>query len=84
MKPRPEVQQFALDMERVLQMNEHKGGWQSCPPAYLFRRLLEEVAEVAEWVTQQGGLDSLDFRHECVDVANFAMMLWDNSKRSRR
>ncbi len=77
---RPVLWAFALRMEAALRRNEHKGGWQSDRPEVLFRRLLEEVEELSEPLRQ--GIKGNDcVAEEAADVANFAMMLADNSGR---
>lgn len=72
---RPEVQRVSQAMERKLRRNDHKGGRSGCGQERLFGRLLEEVAELEE-VLLAGDLQGA--AEEAVDVANFAMMIWDN------
>lgn len=73
---RPEVLGFALLMEAKLRLNDHKRHWSKCADDYLFGRLKDEVEELHI---------ALTFHHrvieECVDVANFAMMIADNEAR---
>jgi NTP pyrophosphatase (non-canonical NTP hydrolase) len=71
---RPEVALFALEMERKLQENDHKGGWSRCTKQYLSMRLTQEREELRRAV-ERG--DPNDIRREAADVANFAMMLAD-------
>lgn len=47
---RPAVLAFALLMERKLQENDFKGGWQEETPASLLQRLCEETDELAQEV----------------------------------
>lgn len=83
---RESVQIFAEDMERVLQENdEDKGqeGWLSgsCSVRFLLHALKEEVEELEEALTEcvPGAVGK-----ECLDVANFAMMIrhrvWENNR----
>lgn len=74
MKHRREVDWFADQMERVLQAHDDKGHWSNCPIEYLLRRLREEVAEL------EANPSDID---EAIDVANFAMMIADASRRER-
>lgn len=75
MKPRPEVQWFAEEMERVLQRNDHKGGWQSMGHWEIHQRISEEFGEVTRTLAGAEGGSLLD---ELVDVANFCMFMADN------
>lgn len=74
---RPEVLAFAHAMEDTLQKHDaEKGacGWSVESPYYLLRRMDEEKRELSMAVK------SLSFRGiqaEAVDVANFAMMIYD-------
>lgn len=78
---RREIKYFARTMEDRLQANDHKGGWKECSLRWLLQRLREETKELQtamredapEWI-----------RKEAADVANFAMMIADNSMRSGR
>lgn len=67
-----EVMQFAGLMEVKLRENEDKDHWSGESQEYLFNRLLEEVAELF------GEMPEGELVPECVDVANFAMMMADN------
>jgi NTP pyrophosphatase (non-canonical NTP hydrolase) len=81
---RPEVLEFAHEMESELYANEKKGGWTECDFEYLFNRLKEEVGELPEaihkWQKKEGA--SLpNLVSECADVANFAMMIADIARK---
>lgn len=71
---RPSLKLFADDMERKLQKNDHKTGWLTLPVEALLRKLEIELEELKVAVQFEGDVDAMD---ECVDVANFAMMLYD-------
>lgn len=75
MKLRPEVRLFAAMMERKLQANEHKGGWQDDTALALLRRLREEADELERCL--QVGMSAPTVAYEAADVANFAMMIAD-------
>lgn len=75
---RPEVQIFGQAMERALAENDHKGGWMSETDVYLLERLKDEVREL-EQALACGSDEAI--MHEAVDVANFAMMLFDRHLR---
>lgn len=66
------VKKFAGAMELKLQRNDHKGGWGKglCTISYLRDRLIDELDEY---------IHTLDDT-ELVDIANFAMMLWNRQK----
>lgn len=72
---RPILREFAEKMEYALRENDHKGGWdeERCSVAYLERRLVEEFAEYLGAKACEIGNNPMQ---ECVDMANFAMMLW--------
>jgi len=75
---RPELRQFALRMEERLRANDHKSHWANSTEDMLFVRLEEELEELRGAVAV-GMKDAVI--HEAADVANFAMMLADNSGR---
>ena len=68
---RKEVEQFTEAMEERLKENDHKHHWSNYTPQQMFDRLEQEVDEL-RWA-----FSNESKRHECVDVANFAMMIWD-------
>ncbi|HUR93093.1 MAG TPA: hypothetical protein VMY76_00825 [Gemmatimonadales bacterium] len=72
----PYVFRFALLMEAKLDKNRHKGnreGWINDSPGALFKRLMEEAAELKFELFS--GNDSARVANEAADVANFAMMI---------
>jgi len=84
---REEVRLFAEEMEKVLQANDYKGGWDEahCTMSYLEHRLVEEVGEyfrkLEHRLIEDGYITIDDRRIELVDIANFCMMLWDRTPR---
>jgi len=79
---RPVVLQFASEMERVLKLNDHKGGWQECDVEYLRHRLVEEMGEYFRSIEAFTTSSKIQ-QKELVDIANFAMMLWDRGENGR-
>jgi hypothetical protein len=83
LKRRNAVLQFSKVMELKLQDNDHKGvdGWLNETETYLFDRLDDETKELAEAVTLHNDNPSKRkakaVMEEAVDVANFAMMVYD-------
>src|SRR3990167_1972258 len=73
-KPRHQVRQFAELMEERLKANDHKGGWDTCEPVWLLKRLREETDELEAMF---GANDFDSFQREAADVGNFAMMIAD-------
>jgi len=69
---RPEVMKFARAMEKKLRENDHKGGWEKCSEEYLIGRIKDETSELESALTMQA------VTSECVDIANFAMMISEN------
>lgn len=76
--PRDEVRWFARKMEETLKENDYKGGWQQCSYEFLIQRLIEELRELE--LTDNNNHDEVI--RECTDVANFAMMIADKSRRN--
>ena len=73
---RPSVFGFARAMEAKLEQNDHKGGWSECSIEYLEYRLIEEIGEYFA-IRAKGGIESyFNVELELVDIANFAMMLY--------
>jgi len=80
---REEILRFALKMEEKLKENDHKGGWNNSSISYLLSGIERETEELSYAVGQEGQVytrkDRSNIISECADVANFAMMLADNS-----
>jgi NTP pyrophosphatase (non-canonical NTP hydrolase) len=70
---RPPVAWFANEMERQLQANDHKTGWDHMAARQLLNRLKQETIEL-ERAIESGK----NVAEEAADVANFAMMIADN------
>lgn len=79
MELRKEVQWFAEQMEEKLRQNDYKGGWDKCSMQYLTMRLTQERKELNKLLKKKNK-SSEDITKECVDIANFAMMIADNLK----
>jgi len=75
---RPEVISFALDMERILRLNDYKGGWKQESIFYLTMNLRKEYIEVMECIEEY---DYIHLSYELTDLANTCMMLNDKLKR---
>jgi len=72
---RPEVQEFVHAMESTLRQNDYKGGWKDCSPFFLFSKMADEVVELGRALLKERSADEI--RAEAVDVANYAMMIFD-------
>lgn len=89
---RPEVVQFAQNMEFKLRKNEDKGGWEDMGLLPLFAKLGEEVGELGKvlfYGHSNTGEIFQDFMpdeitREAADVANIAMMIADQADRFER
>ncbi len=77
---RQEVKDFACMMEKVLRENDYKGGWKCCTNNYLEHRMQDEVNEVVNIHPTISKTRAKQYCKETVDVANFAMMIWDNNR----
>jgi len=76
---RPSVRRFAFHMEAVLRRNDHKPGWENDTLPDLWYRLEEETKELADAIMVPERSSGSRIRDEAVDVANFAMMIFDNT-----
>ena len=89
MELRESVRRFAEEMEKVLRANDHKEGWEELTNDCLIESLEEELNELHNlFYHREAHLDpsdtypEIDLKavvHEAIDVANFAMMLYDNN-----
>ena len=77
-KLRPEILWFAEQMEKKLQSNDYKGGWNDCSIKYLLYSLKEEIKELSDELNQKS--NSSNIIKEAADIANFAMMIADKCK----
>jgi len=74
---RSEVARFAEVMELMLREHDRKPHWTYMPQTYLLTRLCDEVQElIAAAAAPEPRLE--DIAAEAIDVANFAMMIYDN------
>lgn len=71
------VLKFAIVMEQKLKENEGKGGWENNSFDSLLELMDSEVSELKHSIRVDGS-DRKIIR-ECADVANFAMMIADNT-----
>ncbi len=80
---RQELVLFANEMEKVLSANDDKKGWKNIPVSELFKKLIEEIGELGHELYGDGvnNDDIEDAMKEALDVANMAMMIYDNLRR---
>jgi hypothetical protein len=74
---RESVLRFAVDMEEKLLANDHKGGLDRMSMAVLFDLMVQEELELMAAI--EGGF-APNIIGECVDVANFAMMIAEKAR----
>ena len=72
---RKELKWFAEIQERKLKQNDYKHHWSNLSDDQLFHKLMMEMAELFEAISTWDSFEVID---ECVDVANFAMMIASN------
>ncbi len=72
------VRAFGDAMIAKLDANAHKVHWRDCTTAYLYERLAQEVGELGAGLI--GHLAHAVVRDEAADVANFAMMLFEQHR----
>jgi hypothetical protein len=71
---REAVTKFTEAMEMKLRRNDHKTSWRDLPIEALVRLL---ILELEEFKVADEFLAVKDARRELVDVANFALIVWD-------
>lgn len=67
---------FALEQEKILQKHDDKLHWSNLTWIILLDRLDKERDELLLAIYE--GKPAEEIRHECCDIANFAMMIFDN------
>jgi hypothetical protein len=83
---REPVRWFAGEMEKKLKANDHKGGWSSLWFDDLWELLGQELDELENAIAESDADDPVtneELISECADIANFAMMIADNSRAAR-
>ena len=82
MEVREQVRWFAEQMELKLKESDHKGGWDGTGIYELIYRLQGETEELVKavdsWIE---GKPAKNIIEESADVANFAMMIADITRR---
>lgn len=78
---REPLEHFAYEMEKVLKQNDYKGGWEGLAIPHLLARLDQERDEL--FLALHDDSLIIDIQHECCDVANLAMMIFDNLERRK-
>ena len=73
------ILEFALQMQRKMQLNSHKNGWKHLSNKHLLKRLRQEVIELEKILESKDSVAPQDIAYECADIANFAMMIFDNN-----
>ena len=85
MKVRKQVANFAEAMEVKLKQNDHKEHWSEESIDSLYDMLVEEKEELRKELAfayrDPDDFDIEQAQEEAIDVANFAMMIWDNLSR---
>lgn len=93
MKLRQTIQDFAVDMDRKMEENDWKDGWDNCDLEHLLMRLTQEKSELSKAVRKHENnhysTQSTDEKliqqviDEAADVGNFAMMIADIARTRR-
>lgn len=78
-RKRKALSRFAHHMKLRLRENDYKGreGWRGWSRRTLTTKLMEEVIELS------AAKDDDSRMQECCDIANFAMMIFDNIDKSK-
>ncbi|QCT03773.1 hypothetical protein E6C60_3062 [Paenibacillus algicola] len=72
---RPQVAYFSGEMEKQLQANEDKGGWETATDQFLKNQLEKNFRALRLCRSHE------EYRRRCANIANYAMMLADNDRR---
>lgn len=70
------VLDFARAMDNELDENDHKTGWARLSLQWLINRIKQETSELENAIKNNKPKSVI--LSECADVANFAMMIFDN------
>lgn len=71
---REEVMLFSSGMEQKLRKRDGYGGWKNLPLPYIKEKLKGELNELLVALDYETAPEVMS---ECIDVANYAMFLWD-------
>lgn len=74
--PRLMLQQAAIALEATLQRNDEKGDWADEALRHVVSKLTEEMGELLDEVPYNSDIDREAVRHEALDVAACALMVW--------
>lgn len=90
--PRPEVLWFASLMEKKLQVHDDRDGWKDCGLSWLLDRVKQETRELEREIILRSQHSTCgnawvdieeNIRNEAADIANFCMMIADNTVHGR-
>ena len=75
------MMQYKLDKNKFKESKEMNLGsegrtWHQCSITWLLTRLYDELVELNDAINE--GKPNEEIQKECADVANFAMMIFDN------
>ena len=68
-------------MEKKLVINDDKSHWTASTDGYLLSRLMEEMSELTFYLVCEKKFRGNEIIRECADIANFAMMIADKTRR---
>jgi hypothetical protein len=75
--PRRPVREFSYDMEKQLEANDHKGGWNDEDHHFLTAQLAKNLFDL-NYELKKVDRDKHKITIRCANIANFAMMIADN------
>lgn len=75
---RESVELFAKQMEKRLEENDHKTGWIDCSNEFLTDSLYHNFKELIVYLRRG---DSIKAVEATTDIANYAMMIADKTKK---
>jgi hypothetical protein len=75
--PRKVVREFSFDMEKQLEVNDHKGGWSREHYEFLTKEIYKNLSKL-QVVLSKEDKDKWEITIRCANIANFAMMISDN------
>jgi len=81
---RPEILEFAFQMELTMRRNDKEKGdsWKTCDPLFLCQKLEEESEEVSKEIYQRIFQRENTLDTELLDLGCCGMMLWNRVKKT--
>jgi hypothetical protein len=82
-EPRNEIKWFMFEMKKSLDWNQPIKGdsWQKCLPSYFMQKIKRKSEDLLLRQSEGGEFRDANVIRICTDIANYCMMLADNTRR---